>query len=184
MNKLVYMKLELKRYFKLLPYLLVGAVALSIVMGSVAFCVNRLLYYRKEGSTNVKTLAFASEDESRTVQLVISSLTSAESFRSLYDIERTTSQEAIDMALSGKAMLGVVIPQHFMHSLVVGENYPIRVYFSPKKSIVTVIATELCIATQNTLKAAQALIPLTIFMMRKASQKQKKSPTKNSTRNF
>lgn len=154
MNQFVYLRLELKRHFKLLPYLIIGAVALSIVIGSVAFCVGQLMYYRK--GNGVKTLAFASEDDSYTVQLVMSSLASAESLSSLYHVEKTTAKQAIDMALSNKALLGVVIPRNFMHSIMVGDNYPIRVYFSANTSIVTVIATELCIATQNTLKAAQA----------------------------
>ena len=144
--KLTYLKLELKRYFKLLPYLLIGAIALSLVIGSVAFCVGQLMYYRKSTNTN-KTLVFAAEDDSHTLQLVISSLTSAESLSSMYQVERTSAPEAIDMALSGKALMGVVVPKNFMHGLMSGENYPINVYFAPTTSIITVIATELCVAT-------------------------------------
>lgn len=44
MNKLIYLKLELKRKFKLIPQILIGTIALSLVVGAIVFCASKLLY--------------------------------------------------------------------------------------------------------------------------------------------
>ncbi|MBQ3665181.1 MAG: ABC transporter permease [Lachnospiraceae bacterium] len=154
MNKLIYFKLELKRNIKLLPYLLIGAAAISAIMGVIAFCSSKIMYYHKPPEK--ATIALATDDKSQLVSLVISSLSKNESISTLFQVKQTDSITARKMAISDKAIIGIIVPKDFFSSLSKGINPPIKIYFSSVTSIKTMIVTQLTVALQNALRAAEA----------------------------
>jgi len=60
---ILFYKLECKRIIKLIPHILAGAIALSLVAGSIAFCAGKMIYINKNDS-NV-SIAYSLEDENR-----------------------------------------------------------------------------------------------------------------------
>ena len=154
MNKLTFFKLELKRNLKLIPYLLAAAVALSLLMGVIAFCAAKIMYYRSAPEKEV--IAVSSEDDSKLVKFAIASLSKSDSLSYLYTVKNTSTKKAMDLVNHNEALLGIVVPSNFMDSLSRGQNPPIRLYYSSVSSIKSMLITELSLAAQNSLKAAEA----------------------------
>lgn len=155
MSKLIYLKIELKRTLKLIPYLLAGAIALSSVIGAVAFCAGKILASSSR-LNDKKTIAFSSEDDSEITGIVVSSLSKSKSITTLFHIIEVNYETAKSMAKNDETVVSIVIPKDFMHSLMNGTNYPIELYFSKITSIYSLVITELSRSSQTTLKAAQA----------------------------
>lgn len=155
MNKLIYLKLELKRMLKLIPYLAAGAIALSLVIGAVAFCAMKMLAASNRIDEK-KTITFSSADDSDITEIVVSALSKSKSITALFNIIEADYQDVAAMAENDEAVVSVVIPEKFMYSLMHGANYPIELYFSKTTSIYSLLITELSCAAQTSLKAAQA----------------------------
>lgn len=155
MNKLIYLKLELKRTLKLIPYLFAGAIALSVVIGAVAFCAGKILASSNK-LNDKKTITFSSEDDSEITGMIVSSLSQSKSLTTLFNIIEADYEDVESMVENDEAVVSVVIPKHFMYSLMKGTNYPIKLYFSKTTSIYSLVITELSRAAQSTLKAAQS----------------------------
>lgn len=152
---LIYFKLELKRTLKLIPNLLAGAIALSIVIGAVAFCAGKILASSNK-LNDKKTIAFSSADDSDLVEIIVSSLSKSKSITTLFNIIEADYEDVESMAEKNEAVVSVVIPPRFMYSLITGANYPIELYFSKTASIYSLVIAELGRAAQTALKAAQA----------------------------
>lgn len=155
MNKLVYLKLELKRKFKILPQILLGTITLSAIIGVFIFFVSKLLY-SNISINEKKTIVFTSQDDSEMTSLIVSTLKESKSINSVCNIVEADYDTAINMVNTEEAVAGVIIPADFMNSLMTGENYPISIHFSSTKSIYSMVISELTKAAQNTLKTAQA----------------------------
>lgn len=155
MNRVIFLKLELKQTLKLIPYLLAGATVLSAVIGSVAFCAGKILASSNK-LNDKKTIVFSSEDDSEIVGMVVSSLSKSKSITTLFNIIETDYNDVADAAAKDETVVSVVIPKGFMYGLMNGKNYPIELYFSKTTSIYSLVITELSLAFQNTLKVAQA----------------------------
>ena len=155
MNKLIYLKLELKRKFKLIPQILIGTIALSLVVGAIVFCASKLLY-SDVSIKEKRTIVFTSQDDSEMTGLIVSALRSSKSITSVCNIIESDYDTAIKMVQNEDAIAAVIIPKDFMNSLMNGENYPISIRYSSTKSIYTMVITELTKAAQYTLQTAQA----------------------------
>lgn len=154
MNKLTYFRLEIKRTIKLIPSILLGAAALSIVIGAVAFCGAKMLY---SSSTNEKkNLLFVSQDKSKITHMIVNILKDSKSINSVCDIKETDYDTAMDTTQKKDAFASVIIPEGFMNSLFNGTNYSIKIYFSPNASIYNLVLSELCKSAELTLRCAQA----------------------------
>lgn len=155
MKRLVYLKLELKRKFKILPQILLGTIALSAIIGVFVFFASKLLY-SNISINEKKTIVFTSQDDSEMTSLIVSTLKEAKSITSVCNIVEADYDTAINMVNTEQAVAGVIIPADFMNSLMTGENYPISIHFSSTKSIYSMVILELTKAAEYTLKTAQA----------------------------
>ena len=72
-----YMKLEFKRAYKSFPKMLLGAIVLVLVIGSLAYCSETLLYANEEHDR--AKVALAVEDDSSLVSMATTLLESSES---------------------------------------------------------------------------------------------------------
>lgn len=155
MNKLIYFKLELKRNFKLIPQILFGTIALTIVVGAIVFCAGKLLY-STTSIADKKDIVFSSEDNSEMTGLIINTLRQSKSINSVCNIKEAPVDTAISMSKNDETVASIIIPSGFMSSLINGENLPIKIYFSSTKSIFSMVISELSLAAQTTLQCAQS----------------------------
>lgn len=182
MNRFLYLKLELKRTLKLLPLLLTGAIALSLVIGAVAFCAGKLLSSSNQ-LNDKKTIVFADEDSNKITEMVVSSLKKSDSINTLFNIVEADADEADEMAKNDEAIVSIVIPKYFMAGLLIGESLPIRLYYSNTTSIYSLFITELSQAAQLSLKAAQSGV-FTLYDFYIYNDKLKYAPEANTKLNI
>lgn len=155
MNKLIYLELEIKRKIRLLPHIILGTIALTMVVGVVAFCSGKMLYSNKMASDK-KLLVFSSQDESPLTRLVVSVLSNAPSLTKICNVIDTDYDKAVELVKDENTISSIIIPKNFMNSLMDGTNDSIDIYFSSTHSIYTLIITELSKAAQTSLQAAEA----------------------------
>lgn len=156
MNKLTYFKLELKRNMKLIPYLITAGIALALIIAAVGFCAGKVMNADKIKSK--KNLVFSSSDKSNITKIVVDSLSKSESITSLFNVIEADYEDIDDIAAAPDTIVSIVIPADFMHSLMNGSNYPIKLYFSSTTSIYSLIITELSYAAQISLQSAESAI--------------------------
>lgn len=156
MRKFVFFKIQLKRYLKLIPVLILGIVILSLFSFVAVTYATKMNKSRKK--INKETLVFSSKDDSPLTAIIVDSLSKSESINAVFNIKKLSEKKAIKEVKTHKALAAVVIPDDFMDSLDDGDNYPITIYFSENSSIHTLIITEISQAAQTSLKAAEATI--------------------------
>ena len=156
LNKLNYLKLEIKRNLKLIPYLIIGVLTLSIVMGVVGFFATKLSETNK--LKDKKNVYFTSEDNANLTKLAINALSTTESITKLFNVNNIKYSEVEKVKEAENSIVTVVVPKGFLASLMNGDNYPIKIYFSSTTSVYTMIITELSLAAQTSLQAAQATV--------------------------
>ena len=155
MNKLIYLELEIKRKIRLLPHIILGTIALTLVVGIVAFCAGKMLYGNKMASDK-KLLVFSSQDDTPLTNLVVSVLSNSPSITKICNVINTDYDKAVELSKDENTISSIIIPKDFMNSLMNGTNYSIDIHFSSIRSIYTLIITELSKAAQTSLQAAQA----------------------------
>ena len=85
---ILFYKLECKRIIKLIPHILAGAIALSLVAGAIAFCAGKMIYINKNDA-NV-SIAYSLEDENRMTGMIVGMLTGSDSISSVCNFIQTT----------------------------------------------------------------------------------------------
>ena len=156
MNRLNYLKLEIKRNLKLIPYLMIAIATLSLVLALVGFCATKLSEANK--LKDKKNVYFSSEDDASLTKLVINALSKTDSITKLFNVSEINYSDVEAVADNENSIVTVVVPKGFLNSLMNGNNYPIKVYFSSTTSIYTMIITELSLAAQTSLQAAQSAV--------------------------
>lgn len=157
MNKLVYFQLEIKRKIKLIPTLLIGTIALSIIIGGIVFCAGKIVS-SKNSTINKKQLVFTSDDKSALTKMVVNTLSQSESINQVCDVleeDYETSMNGID---EPPRIATIMIPSDFLNNLIIGTNLPIDIYYSSTQSLYTLVISELAKASELSLKSAQASV--------------------------
>lgn len=155
MNRFIYYRLEIKRKLKLLPHILLGTIALSLVVGVIVFCAGKMMYAKNTVSEK-RQVVFSSQDDSTITKFVVSMLSQSPSLTKVCDVIETNSEDAITLAQNENTIASIIVPEGFMNSLFNGTNYSIDIYFSSTRSVFTLIITELSKAAQTSLQCAQA----------------------------
>lgn len=150
----LFYKLECKRTIKLIPHILAGAIALSIVIGAIAFCAGKMIYINENDVT--VDIAYSLEDDSRMTEMVIGMLKSSDSISSVCNFIQTTEAESMELLKNNRILAAITIPAGFMNSLMTGKNYSIRISLPIRLSLYSIILVELSKAVETTLDAAQA----------------------------
>ena len=115
MNRVIFFKLQLKRFCKLIPAILIGTVILSAFAVIVIFCATKL--NNASNDVEKKSIVFSSKDNSPLTSIIVSSLSQSESINTFFHIEELTEKDAIQKVKSDKAVAAVVIPKNFMGSI-------------------------------------------------------------------
>lgn len=152
---LTYCFLEIKRTFKLLPKLIIGAIVLSLVIGSIAFCAEKLIY-NNDFSESKATITYSVNDTHSMTNLIVSVLTNSKSAKNFCKFIKTEDNEVKELVNDNNVLAGVIVPAGFMKSLLNGSNYSIEVVLPQTLSLYSLIIIELTRAFEKTLSAAQA----------------------------
>lgn len=157
MNKLIYLQLEIKRKLKLIPTLIIGTIALSIVIGAIVFCTGKMVY-AKNPEVSKKQIVFTSEDKSPLTKLIVGTLSQSESINLVCDVNEENYETSMNGIDDPARIVTIMIPANFLNSLITGTNLPIKIYFSSTQSLYTLIISELTKAAELSLKSAQSSV--------------------------
>ena len=86
MRKFVFFKIQLKRYLKLIPVLILGIVILSLFSFVAVTYATKMNKSRKK--INKETLVFSSKDDSPLTAIIVDSLSKSESINAVFNIKK------------------------------------------------------------------------------------------------
>lgn len=150
-----YIILEHKRFFKSMPHILIGTIALSLLAGLIAFCAENILSPDSSDDYKVK-VALVIEDDSPLMEMLADMLKKSDCITASCELIDTDYDTAQRMVASNEAAASIIIPEHFAESIQNGSNLPINVEFADNSTVIALILRQLSIAGAGTLSAAQA----------------------------
>lgn len=153
---LVYLELELKKTFKILPSFLGGAVVLIVLIGTIAFSASKVLY----GDTVVGriTVGVALPQEDALASKAVDMISSLDSVKSLCDFVYVSEEEGKEQLKSGQLYALMLVPESFIQGIMNGTNTPVTIILPDQAGIEAGLFTELADAGTKTLGVAQASI--------------------------
>lgn len=152
----IYIKLEIKRAFKILPRFLAGAIVLVCLLGTIAFLASRVLY--GDSAVNRITMAVVLPEEDLLAQKAVLMLASMDSVESLCDFVYVDEDTAIEQ-LKNREVHGIMkVPKEFINGIITGVNTPILIILPDEKEIESLVFKELADAGARSLGIAQASI--------------------------
>lgn len=146
--------LECKRAFRKLPQILLGAVVLIAIVGTIAFCGQSVLY--QDAVSGRIQIAVAAEGSSENTELALSFLEHMETVASLCSFVYTSEAEGMEMLESGEAAALLVVPETLVEDIISGANTPVRVILAPGMDVSSALVEEVTSAGAGTLGASQA----------------------------
>lgn len=149
-----YVKMELKRAIKRLPFLFLGTAALVLLLGGGALLGKNMLYGNKvSGRINVAVVLPEDDPLARRAMGMIQSL---ESVKSLCDFTDMSREEAEKGLKKGSVYAALLIPEGFVQDIMNGTNTPVTVVLADQSQTESRIFKELTQGGAKTLGAAQA----------------------------
>lgn len=152
----LFYKLECKRTIKLVPHMLLGAIALSLVIGAIVFCTSKMIYINKNDTD--LNIAYSVQDDNYMTNMIVQMITGIDSLSSVCNFIQTSEEESQELLNDNDVLAAITIPDGFMKSISSGKNFSIKISFPVKLSLYSVILTEFSKAIEITLSAAQASI--------------------------
>ena len=149
-----YMKLEFKRAYKSFPKMLLGAIVLVLVIGSLAYCSETLLYANEEHDR--AKVALAVEDDSSLVSMATTLLESSESISIVANFIRVNPKVVDKMLENQDVIASITVPEGFIDGLANGEKVSMNVKFSKNMHAFAGIFKELSLTATKTMASTQA----------------------------
>lgn len=153
-NRLNYVRLELKRAVKRLPAMFAGAMVLLAIMGTIAFLASRVLY--GESVTGRIQVGVALPKSDLAARQVVSMLGSLDSVKSICDFHYVEREKGLEKLRNKEFYAVMDIPEGFVESIINGTNTPVPILFSPGDGVEGPVFRELAQAGAKILGSSQA----------------------------
>ena len=153
---LVYLKLELKRACRILPYFIAGAVVLVILLGMIALSASKVLYGDSVAGRFEVGVVLPKEDA--VAKMAISMLSSMDSVNSICDFLYLEEQEGQEKLKAGDIQALMLVPQGLVEGIMNGTNTPATILLPANAGVETAVFKELTEAGAKNLSVAQAAI--------------------------
>ena len=152
----IYLKLELKRACKILPYFMTGAIVLALLLGTIAFLSSKVLY----GETAVGRVGVGVvlPEEDAVAKKAVSMLESMDSVKSICDFQYVEEENGRELLQQGELHALLLVPADFVQGIISGENEPVKVLLRNGDGLETMVFRALTDGGAKTLGAAQAAI--------------------------
>lgn len=150
----IYIKLELKKALRILPWTAAGAMVLAGLLGAIALFAFRTLEEGQE--INKLKVGVVLQEEDAQAQKVVSMLGSLDSVKSICEFVFAEEEEGKKRTKSGEFACLMLVPKDFVSSIIDGSNRPVTIVFSGPMGIEEQIFKELAQAGARTLSSAQA----------------------------
>lgn len=152
----VYLKLELKRACKTLPFFLAGAIVLVALLGTIAFSASKVLYGK--AAIGRISVGVALPEDDKVAEKAMSMITSLESVESICDFIYLEEEEGRKKLQSGEIYVLMVVPDGFVQDIMHGINTPVTIILPNQPGMEAMIFKAMADAGAKTLSVAQAAI--------------------------
>lgn len=151
---LVYVKLELKRALRFLPWTAAGAMVLAGLLGSIALFAFRTLESGLE--LNKLKVGVVVPEEDELAKKAVSMLGTLDSVESICQFVFTEEEDGKKRTEAGEFACLMEVPENFVGSIIDGSNHPVTIWFPRPLGVEEQIFKELAEAGARTLSSAQA----------------------------
>lgn len=152
----IYLRLELKRALKSIPYFLAGAIVLVLLAGTVAFSASKMLY-GEQALAKIQVGVVLPQDDKLAAK-AISMVTSLDSVGSLCEFTYVEEEEGRELLKKGELLALMVLPQGLIQGIIDGTNVPVDVLLPEHAGLESSVFKELTDAGSSILGTAQAAI--------------------------
>lgn len=154
MNRRALLKTELKSALKAARGLLIGAIVLMTIIGTVAFCAQKILY----GDQVVAkiNIGMVTEGESYILNMALNLLERSESVKNNCQFIYLDKAEAMTQLEEGRLSAVMLVPETMADDIISGKNTPVQVIFGRDNTVEAEVLQLLTQAGARTLSAAQA----------------------------
>ncbi len=155
------LKLNLKRAYKSLFQLVLGAIALIFLVSAIAFYGNEYLYggINDNVNNNRFSLGVVMYDSSTLAGTVTDRITNMSQVSAAADtitFEFTDENTAMDMLEKGQLMAVIIIPEDTVNGILHGKNEPIQIVFPKNSGFEAILLKEVADAAATLLSSSQA----------------------------
>ncbi len=151
---LIYLKLELKRALRILPWIVAGAMVLAGLLGAIALFAVRTLEGGQE--LNKLKVGVILPEEDALAQKAVSMLGSLDSVENICQFVFVDWEEGQNRMKDGELACLMTVPDNFVGSIIDGSNKPVTILFDGPLGVEEEIFKELTEAGAKTLSSAQA----------------------------
>lgn len=152
----IYVRLELKRAFKMLPRFLTGAIVLVFLLGTIAFLATEALY--GNAVANRITIGVVLPKDDIIAEKAITILASLDTVESMCDFV-TMAESTAKEQLKNREIDGIMmVHDGFIDDIITGVNTPILLILPERLELESLIFKELADAGARSLGVAQASI--------------------------
>lgn len=153
-------KLDFKRMKANTLRLLVFSIQMVILCMAIGIAGSHILYVDKNVQPFV--LAIVDKEDSEWTHMIIDTIKQMETVTELCEIQMMGEEEAIKKLSRDEVMAIAIIPEHFVHDVMVGINTPLTIQKKDSTMIESVVIDKLIVAGVKLLSAAQAGIYSTL----------------------
>lgn len=151
----VFLKLQWKKYSKILPVILAESLLFAAVM--VFFGVIALKILKENVSIAEIKVAVVSEEDEELTDLLVRFVGGMESFKERVSFLQMGKKQALKALEEGEVLAAIVLPEGVLEGILDGENIPARIILSRAGSeMETAVFEEVVQAGARMLAAAQA----------------------------
>lgn len=147
-------KLDFKRIKANTLRLLVFSIQMVILCMAIGIAGSHILYADKNVQPFV--LAIVDKEDSEWTHMIIDTIKQMETVTELCEIQMMEEKEAIKKLSRDEVMAIAIIPEHFVHDVMVGINTPLTIQKKNSTMIESVVIDKLIVAGVKLLSAAQA----------------------------
>lgn len=145
---------QLKRALRHGPQMLLGAIVLALLAGTIAFCTIKGM---DDSGTSISVpVAVVIEDQSDVMNLLISFLSDMQSTEQHFVFRVMAEENAYHALDDGSVAAVMLVPKDVIDGILDGTNLHVQVLLSETNALAAILLQELSAAGAKTLSAAQA----------------------------
>lgn len=149
-----YIKIEFKRAYLAFPKMLIGAFVLILIISSLAYCGEKLLYANNEHDK--ARIALVIEDKSSLISMATTLLESSESISIVANFIKVSPTVAKRLMDNKEVIATITVHEGFVDGLMHGKNIPIDIEFSRTMHSFTGIFKELSLTATQTMASTES----------------------------
>lgn len=148
--------MEVNKTMRMLPRMLLQAILLMVIIGTIAFCGVKSM--EKEPLAVSVDIAVVAEDDNAVTQMAIGFVESMESVSEFCSFRQVSEEEGFALLEEGKVAALILLPEQLVEGIMNGQNPAVEIYFAKQAGLESMLFKELTDAGAGLLNVAQAQI--------------------------